>query len=318
MAGDRPLAMVSLSGSDKGATFAQAATFEPLPEATRAASSDMAMAAHTQSARVKPLPAMPLPALAYAPEPSVAEPNLEPEESQAGFDQMDVDLGTVPKEEPEEEELEEEPEKEPEEEPEEEPDEESGEEERIEFPLESGDDDNPIEIECFISGCVGSATSWDVAIFDHRGASGPEDGLDEFGLVRGFDVPFDGVGDWDPSAIPPPDSKMTSHETSLAQSGHQPAPAAPEPSVAEPDLEPEESQAGFDLMDIDLGAMLEEELEEEEPEEEPEKESEEEPEEELYEESEEDERIEVPLETGDEDNRIEIEADSESSEDRVA
>ncbi|XP_030443651.2 uncharacterized protein LOC115665986 [Syzygium oleosum] len=137
--------------------------------------------------------------------------------------------------------------------------------------------------------------------------------MDEFGPVRGFDVPFDGVEDWDPSAIPPPDGEMASLDTSLTQLGHQPVLAAPEPSMAEPDSEPEESQAGFDPMDVDLGAVLEEELEEE-PEEEPEEESEEEP----KEEPEEEERIEVPLESGDEDNPIEIEADSESSEEQVA
>ena len=40
--------------------------------------------------------------------------------------------------------------------------------------------------------------------------------------------------------------------------------------MAEPDPEPEESQAGFNLIDVDLGAVPEEEPEEEEPEEEPE------------------------------------------------
>ena len=45
------------------------------------------------------------------------------------------------------------------------------------------------------------------------------DGVDEFGPVRGFDVPFNEVGDWDSSAIPPPDGELNRLETSLAQSG---------------------------------------------------------------------------------------------------
>ncbi|XP_056172373.1 uncharacterized protein LOC115674146 [Syzygium oleosum] len=105
---------------------------------------------------------------------------------------------------------------------------------------------------------------------------------------------------------------MTSLDTSLAQLGHQPVPVATKPSVAEPDSEPKESQAGYDPMDMDLGAVLEEEPEEEpeeDPEDEPEEASEEEPEEasevepedeleeEPEEESEEEERIEVPLES---------------------
>ncbi|KAI6680919.1 hypothetical protein NL676_034800 [Syzygium grande] len=53
---------------------------------------------------------------------------------------------------------------------------------------------------------------------------------DEFSPVRGFDVPFDGVGDWDPSAIPPPDGEMISLETSLAQSNRKEAPSTPKPS----------------------------------------------------------------------------------------
>ena len=40
--------------------------------------------------------------------------------------------------------------------------------------------------------------------------------MDEFGPVRGFDVPFDGVGDWDSLAVPPPDGELTSLEASLA------------------------------------------------------------------------------------------------------
>ncbi|XP_056171255.1 uncharacterized protein LOC130139269 [Syzygium oleosum] len=176
-----------------------------------------------------------------------------------------------------------------------------------------------------------------------------KDGLDEFGPVRGFDVPFDGVGDWDPFAIPPHDGEMTSLDTSLAQSGHQHIPTAPEPSVAEPNPEPEESQAGYDPMDVDLGVVPEEGPREEDPKEEPEEAPEEEPEdepeedqevepeekpegdleleqeeqledepkEEPDEESEEEEWIEVSLESGDEDNPIEIEADSESSKELV-
>ncbi|XP_030441945.1 uncharacterized protein LOC115664140 [Syzygium oleosum] len=131
---------------------------------------------------------------------------------------------------------------------------------------------------------------------------------------------------------------MTSLETSLAQSGHRPAPAAPEPSGAEHDPEPEESQAGYDPMDVDLGVIPEEEPREEDPEEEPEEVPEEEPEnepedkpedeledepenepkEEPEEEPDEEERVKVPLESGELGNPIEIEADSESSEEQMA
>ncbi|XP_056161747.1 uncharacterized protein LOC130135909 [Syzygium oleosum] len=54
-------------------------------------------------------------------EPSGAEHELEPEESQAGYDPMDMDLEVIPKEEPEDEDPEDKPEEAPEEEPEEEP-----------------------------------------------------------------------------------------------------------------------------------------------------------------------------------------------------
>ncbi|XP_056162435.1 uncharacterized protein LOC130136254 [Syzygium oleosum] len=167
-----------------------------------------------------------------------------------------------------------------------------------------------------------------------------KDGIDEFGPVRGFNVPFDGVGDWDPSAIPPPDGEMTSLETSLAQSGHQHAPVAPEPTVAKPDPEPEESQAGYDPIDVHLEVIPEEDPEEEEedpeakPEEAPEVEPEAEPEEEPedvpeYEpwydpefvpedESDEDpveeERVDAPAKSDDINNPIDIEAEPESSE----
>ena len=42
------------------------------------------------------------------------------------------------------------------------------------------------------------------------------DRIDEFGPVRGFDVPFDSFSDWDPVAIPPPDGELTRVEASLA------------------------------------------------------------------------------------------------------
>ncbi|XP_056159715.1 uncharacterized protein LOC130135194 [Syzygium oleosum] len=116
---------------------------------------------------------------------------------------------------------------------------------------------------------------------------------------------------------------MTSLETSLVQSGLQPAPAAPEPLGAEHDSEPEESQAGYDLMDVDLEAP-EDELEEEledipedepwyEPEYVPEYDPEFVPEDESDDEPVEEERVEVPAELGDINNPIEIEAESESS-----
>ena len=130
------------------------------------------------------------------------------------------------------------------------------------------------------------------------------DGVDEFGLVRDFD----GIGDWDLSTISPPDGEMISLETSLAQSGHQHAPAVPKSSVAEPDPEPEESQVRFNPMDLDLGVI---------PEEGPEEEADpvDEPVDELDEEHDDEERIAAPVESGeDENNPIEIEADSKSSE----
>ncbi|XP_056160854.1 uncharacterized protein LOC130135473 [Syzygium oleosum] len=164
------------------------------------------------------------------------------------------------------------------------------------------------------------------SINNNNGNQGQGDGLDEFGPVRGFDVPFDGVGDWDPSAIPPPDGELTSLDTSLALSRHQHVPSTPESTVAEP----EESQAGYDPMDVDLKVIPKEEEEEEDPKDEPEEEPEEdpemgledvpedepeyEPEDEPEEEFDEEERVEAPVESGDIDNPIEIEADSESSE----
>ncbi|XP_056162800.1 uncharacterized protein LOC130136702 [Syzygium oleosum] len=126
---------------------------------------------------------------------------------------------------------------------------------------------------------------------------------------------------------------MTSLETSLAQFGHQPAPATPEPSGAEHKSEPEESQAEYDPMDVDLEVIPEEEEEPEaKPEEAPEDEHEDEPEEEPvhvppyeqwidaefvpeYESDEEpveEERDEVPAESGDIDHPIEIKAEPES------
>ncbi|XP_030439641.1 uncharacterized protein LOC115661535 [Syzygium oleosum] len=126
---------------------------------------------------------------------------------------------------------------------------------------------------------------------------------------------------------------MTSLETSLAQSGLQQAPAAPEPSGAEHEPEPKESQVGYDPMDVDLEAIPEEEPEEKEPKsdpEEPEDEPEEEPEhipeyeqwidlefvpeDEFDEEPVEEEWDEVPAESGDINNPIEIEAEPEYSE----
>ncbi|XP_056163780.1 uncharacterized protein LOC130137074 [Syzygium oleosum] len=127
--------------------------------------------------------------------------------------------------------------------------------------------------------------------------------MDELGPLRGVDVPFDGIGDWDPSAIPLPDGEMTSLKTSLAQSGHQ-----PDPTVPELDPESKESQARYDPMNVDLGVIPEEEPREDEPEDEPEDELVEEPEEE---------RIEGQIKSGDEDNPIKIEADSESSDEHV-
>ena len=80
-----------------------------------------------------------------------------------------------------------------------------------------------------------------------------------FGPVRGFDVPFDLVGDWDPTAIPPIDGELMSTEVSLAQSDLHPDPTVQGSSGAEHELEPEESQAKDDPMDIDLEPILEEE-----------------------------------------------------------
>ncbi|KAI6671814.1 hypothetical protein NL676_006699, partial [Syzygium grande] len=92
----------------------------------------------------------------------------------------------------------------------------------------------------------------------------------EFGPVRGFDVPFDLVGDWDPSAIPPINEELIGAEVSLAQSGMQPAPAVQGSSEAKHEPKPEESQAEGDPMDIDLKPIPEVEPQEAEPEAEPE------------------------------------------------
>ncbi|XP_056165621.1 uncharacterized protein LOC130137711 [Syzygium oleosum] len=119
---------------------------------------------------------------------------------------------------------------------------------------------------------------------------------------------------------------MTSLDTSLAQSGYQHVPAALEPSVAEPNPEPKESQAGYDPMDVDLDVVPEEEPEEEpeevpeeeledEPEEDPEVEPEEEPVGDLElepEEQPEDEPEEEPDEESEEEERIEVLLESES------
>ncbi|XP_056166366.1 uncharacterized protein LOC130137882 [Syzygium oleosum] len=131
---------------------------------------------------------------------------------------------------------------------------------------------------------------------------------------------------------------MTSLETSLAQSGLQQTPIAPEPSGDEHEPEPEESQAGYDPMDVDLEVIPEEEPKEEQPEAEPEEAPEDEhedepeeepehipeyeqwidpefvPEDESDEEPVEEQRDEVPAESGDLNNSIEIEAEPEFSE----
>ena len=96
-----------------------------------------------------------------------------------------------------------------------------------------------------------------------------DDAGDEFGPVRGFDVPFDLVGDWDPTVVPPIDGELISTEVSLAQSGMHLAPAAQGSSEAEHEPEPEVSQAEAEPMDIDLEPIPEEEPEEAEPEVEP-------------------------------------------------
>ncbi|XP_030456595.1 uncharacterized protein LOC115677555 [Syzygium oleosum] len=142
-----------------------------------------------------------------------------------------------------------------------------------------------------------------------------KDELDEFGPVRSFDAPFDGVGDWDPSAVPPPDGELTSTETRPVSVPTPapippPEPMGPEPVEVEPDLEPKESHQGAGPMEPEVKHELTEEFEDPEVEdEEPEEEFEEEPEEE---EPEEDQPIEVPSESGSEGNPIEIEADFES------
>ncbi|XP_056169577.1 uncharacterized protein LOC115685885 [Syzygium oleosum] len=101
--------------------------------------------------------------------------------------------------------------------------------------------------------------------------------MDETKRKSDFQISEDGILKFrytakaqDPSAIPPPDGELTSVETSLAQSGLQQAPAAPELSEAEHEPEPDESHAGYDPMYVDLEAIPEKEPEEEEPEAEPE------------------------------------------------
>ncbi|XP_030458811.1 uncharacterized protein LOC115679362 [Syzygium oleosum] len=237
---------------------------------------------------------------------------------------MDVDLEVIPEEEPEEEAPYEGPEEDPGIGPKDAP---KGEPEYdpeydLEFVPEDESDEEPVE--------------------EQRDNVPAESGIDEFGPVRGFDVPFGGVRDWDPSAIPPPNREMTSLETSLAQSGLQPAPAAPkhaapEPSGAEHDLDPEESQAGYDPMDVDLEVIPEEEPEEEAPYEEPKKDPEMRPEDapegepeyepEYYpefmpkdksdEEPVKEQQDEVPAKSGDINNLIEIEAELESSKEQT-
>ncbi|XP_056176143.1 uncharacterized protein LOC130140539 [Syzygium oleosum] len=142
-------------------------------------------------------------------------------------------------------------------------------------------------------------------------------GFNEFEPVRSFDVPHDGVGDWDPSAVPPPDGELTSAETGPVKSGPAPAPAPvpapapmdPEPMEVEPDLEPEESHQEAVPVEPEVEHELTEEFEDPKGKyEEPKEEFEEEPEEE---ELEEEPPIEVPSESGSEDNPIEIKADPE-------
>ena len=90
-------------------------------------------------------------------------------------------------------------------------------------------------------------------------------GVDEFVPVRGFDVPFDLVEDWNPFAIPPIDGELTNAKVSLAQFGLHLAPATQESSRVEHEPKPDASQAENDPMDIDLESIPEEEPEEVEP-----------------------------------------------------
>ena len=159
------------------------------------------------------------------------------------------------------------------------------------------------------------------------------DGEDEFGPIRGFDVPFDGVGDWNPAAVPPPDGELTSTEVSVAQSGHHPVTNS---SVAAPESEPEESQAGYGPMDVEMEEILEEGEPEAQPEEEvPEEEAKPDMEAnynlpyeqwlnyefmldvEPVEDPVKEEPVQDPSESGDINHPIEIEPDSESSEEEV-
>ena len=135
------------------------------------------------------------------------------------------------------------------------------------------------------------------------------------------------------STIPPPDGELTSLETSLAQSGLHLASVVPEPSETKHEPEQEESQAGYDPMDVNLKVILEEEHEggkenlEAEPQEVPETESEDEkegvpvydynpyyvPKDEPVEEQVEEERDEALVgKSGDIGHPIEIEVESES------
>ena len=80
--------------------------------------------------------------------------------------------------------------------------------------------------------------------------------------MRGFDVPFDLIRDWDPTAIPPIDGELTSTEVSLAQSGLHPDPTVQGSSGVEHEPEFEASQvedeAEDDPMDVDLESIPEE------------------------------------------------------------
>lgn len=80
-----------------------------------------------------------------------------------------------------------------------------------------------------------------------------QDGLDHSGPLQGFDIPYDRVGEWDPTVIPPHDGVVTSPDTSLEDSDPQSEPmesdSEPEPMESDPESEPEESELEVELME---------------------------------------------------------------------
>ncbi|KAI6700054.1 hypothetical protein NL676_014378 [Syzygium grande] len=74
-----------------------------------------------------------------------------------------------------------------------------------------------------------------------------QDGTEETGPLRSFEPPHDGVGEWNPSAIKPPDGKIVDPEEPIKKPPIVPpgeSLAAPPLQVIPPEHESEDSEDG--------------------------------------------------------------------------